>query len=431
MQYSGSDDVAAPVFSPALAPAQGVAAAAALFREAFDAEPDGVWYAPGRVNLIGEHTDYNGGLALPIALPHRAHLALRRRDDRTVRLVSSQTRDSVDVLDLDVIGPKGTPGEVRHWNAYVAGVAWALERDGLGPLAGFDAALHSCVPLGGGLSSSAALEAATAVALDEVNDLGLAGTADEPDDEGRARLAAACVRAENEMAGAPTGGLDQAASLRAAAGRALELDCRTGRARRVPFDLEGAGLALLVIDTRARHSLVDGQYGARRAACEKAARILGVELLADLEAADLEERLADLAACGEPDAAELVKRTRHVVTEIERTRDLVALLRDGRPLAGDKLARAGALMNASHESLRADYECTCPELDAAVEAARAAGAHGARMTGGGFGGSAIALVDADAVDAVARAVVAAYAREGFTPPAFLDAVPSAPAGRLA
>ena len=187
MQYSGSDDVAAPVFSPALAPAQGVAAAAALFREAFDAEPDGVWYAPGRVNLIGEHTDYNGGLALPIALPHRAHLALRRRDDRTVRLVSSQTRDSVDVLDLDVIGPKGTPGEVRHWNAYVAGVAWALERDGLGPLAGFDAALHSCVPLGGGLSSSAALEAATVVALDEVNGLGLAGTADAPDDEGRAR----------------------------------------------------------------------------------------------------------------------------------------------------------------------------------------------------------------------------------------------------
>ena len=301
----------------------------------------------------------------------------------------------------------------------------------LGPLAGFDAALHSCVPLGGGLSSSAALEAATAVALDEVNDLGLAGTADEPDDEGRARLAAACVRAENEMAGAPTGGLDQAASLRAAAGRALELDCRTGRARRVPFDLAGAGLALLVIDTRARHSLVDGQYGARRSACERAARILGVELLADLEAADLEGRLADLAACGEPDAAELVRRTRHVVTEIERTRDLVALLRDGRPLAGDKLARAGALMNASHESLRADYECTCPELDAAVEAARTAGAHGARMTGGGFGGSAIALVDADAVDAVARAVVAAYAREGFTPPAFLDAVPSAPAGRLA
>ena len=419
-----------PVFSPALSAEQGREAATDLFRTALGGEPDGVWYAPGRVNIIGEHTDYNGGLALPIALPHRAHLALRAREDRTVRLVSSQAR-AVEVLDLDRIGPKGTPGEIPHWAAYVAGVAWALERDGLGPLAGFDAALHSCVPLGGGLSSSAALEAATAVALDEVNDLGLAGTADEPDDEGRARLAAACVRAENEMAGAPTGGLDQAASLRAAAGRALELDCRTGRARRVPFDLAGAGLALLVIDTRARHSLVDGQYGARRAACERAARILGVELLADLEAADLEERLADLAACGEPDAAELVRRTRHVVTEIERTRDLVALLRDGRPLAGDKLARAGELMDASHESLRADYECTCPELDAAVEAARAAGAHGARMTGGGFGGSAIALVDADAVDAVARAVVAAYAREGFTPPAFLDAVPSAPAGRLA
>ena len=422
---------AAPVFSPALDPREGAADATALLREALGGEPDGVWYAPGRVNIIGEHTDYNGGLALPIALPHRAYLALRRREDRMVRLVSSRARESVDVLDLDAVGPRGAPGEVHGWSAYIAGVAWALERDGLGPLSGFDAALVSCVPLGGGLSSSAALECATAVALDEVDGLALAGPARTPDDAGRARLVTACVRAENEVAGAPTGGMDQSASLRCRAGHALRLDCRTGGVEQVPFDLEGAGLALLVIDTRAEHSLVDGQYGARRAACERAARTLGVELLADVPPGELDAHLGRLAGCGQAGAEELVRRTRHVVTEIDRTRRLVALLEDDRPLAGAKLEEVGALMSASHDSLRDDYECTCPELDVAVEAARAAGAHGARMTGGGFGGSAIALVDAGEADAVARAVVRAYAEAGFAAPAFLNALPSGPAGRLA
>ena len=422
---------AAPVFSPALSPQEGVTAATALFREALGGEPDGVWYAPGRVNIIGEHTDYNGGLALPIALPHRAYLALRRREDRAVRLVSSRARQSIEVLDLDAIGPRGADGEVHGWSAYIAGVAWALERDGLGPLSGFDAALASCVPLGGGLSSSAALECATAVALDEVDGLALAGPARTPDDAGRARLVTACVRAENEVAGAPTGGMDQSASLRCRAGHALRLDCRTGGVEQVPFDLAGAGLALLVIDTRAEHSLVDGQYGARRTACERAARALGVELLADVPPGELDAHLGRLAGCGQAGAEELVKRTRHVVTEIDRTRRLVALLEDDRPLAGAKLEEVGALMSASHDSLRDDYECTCPELDVAVEAARAAGAHGARMTGGGFGGSAIALVDAGEADAVARAVVRAYAEAGFAAPAFLNALPSGPAGRLA
>ena len=347
-----------------------------------------------------------------------------------MRLVSSRARQSIEVLDLDAIGPRGADGEVHGWSAYIAGVAWALERDGLGPLSGFDAALVSCVPLGGGLSSSAALESATAVALDEVDGLALAGPARTPDDAGRARLVTACVRAENEVAGAPTGGMDQSASLRCRAGHALRLDCRTGGVEQVPFDLAGAGLALLVIDTRAEHSLVDGQYGARRAACEKAARTLGVDLLADVPPDDLDARLSRLAGSGEADADELVRRTRHVVTEIDRTRRLVALLDDDRPLAGAKLEEVGALMNASHDSLRDDYECSCPELDMAVEAARKAGAHGARMTGGGFGGSAIALVDADSADAVARAVVVAYAEAGFTAPAFLNAIPSAPAGRL-
>ena len=418
----------APVFAPALSATEGAEAATALFREVFEAEPDGVWYAPGRVNIIGEHTDYNGGLALPIALPHRAHLALRRREDRVVRLVSPQTREKVDVMDLDTIGPKGTPGEVEHWASYIAGVAWSLERDGFENLPGFDAALVSCVPLGGGLSSSAALECSAAVAIDEVAHLGLAGTAQEPDDAGRARLVTNCVRTENEMAGAPTGGMDQSASLRCREGHALELDCRDGSVAHVPFDLAAEDLALLVIDTKAKHSLDDGQYGARRAACERAAQFLGVELLADIAIEDLPQALERLSSAD--DADELVKRTRHVVTEIDRTRRLVDLLQDGRPLRGEKLAEVGRLMDASHESLRVDYECTCPELDVAVEAARAAGAHGARMTGGGFGGSAIALVDAKAVRAVAAAVAQAYEREGFNPPAFLDAVPAAPAGRL-
>ena len=422
---------AAPVFSPALDPREGAADATALLREALGGEPDGVWYAPGRVNIIGEHTDYNGGLALPIALPHRAYLALRRREDRMVRLVSSRARESVDVLDLDAVGPRGAPGEVHGWSAYIAGVAWALERDGLGRGGGFAAALVAWVPRGGGRSAAAAGVCAPAGALDEVDGLALAGPACAPDDAGRARLVAACVRAENEVAGAPTGGMDQSASLRCRAGHALRLDCRTGGVEQVPFDLEGAGLALLVIDTRAEHSLVDGQYGARRAACERAARTLGVELLADVPPGELDAHLGRLAGCGQAGAEELVRRTRHVVTEIDRTRRLVALLEDDRPLAGAKLEEVGALMSASHDSLRDDYECTCPELDVAVEAARAAGAHGARMTGGGFGGSAIALVDAGEADAVARAVVRAYAEAGFAAPAFLNALPSGPAGRLA
>lgn len=417
-----------PSFSPALGREDGVAQASALFCEAFAVEPDGVWAAPGRVNIIGEHTDYNGGLALPIALPHRAFVAMRAREDRTVRLVSALNPSEVSVLDLDTIGPKGSAGEVPQWNAYIAGVAWALEQEGLGPVAGFDAALVSCVPLGGGLSSSAALECATAMALDELGGLGLAGSLQEPDDAGRAQLVPVCVRAENDMAGAPTGGMDQSASLRAQAGHALALDCRDGSVRQVPLDLKAAGLALLVIDTKAAHSLADGQYGARRAACERAAAVLDVEQLVDIEPEGLDAALERLAE--ESDGEELARRVRHVVTEIARTRALMALLEDGQALTGVELEHVGALLNASHDSLRDDYECSCPELDVAVEAARAAGAHGARMTGGGFGGSAIALVDAEGVAEVAQAVVAAYEEAGFGAPAFLEAVPSMPAGRV-
>ena len=410
------------VWAAAATPDEGAAHATDLFRDAFGYEPRGVWSAPGRVNIIGEHVDYNGGPCLPIALSHRAYVALSPREDRTIRLISPQTREAIDVLDLDVIGPKGTPGEVaNHWTAYLAGVAWALEQAGYGPLPGFDAALWSCVPLGGGLSSSAALECATAVALDEVCSLGLAGTIEAPNDEGRKVLVDAARAAENQVAGANTGGLDQTASLRCSEGHALALDCRDMSTRQVPFDLSAVGLELLVIDTRAKHSLADGQYGSRRADCEESARILGVGQLVDVE--DLDEATAALGN------ERLAARTRHVVSEIARTRAFIELLDEG-PLEGTRLAVAGALLNDSHDSLRDDYEVSCEELDVAVEAARAAGAHGARMTGGGFGGSAITLVDAHSVEGVARAVAAAYAERGWEPPHFIRSLPGPPAGRL-
>ena len=408
-------------WSAALSAEEGRKLAAQLFEETFDYQPQDVWSAPGRVNVIGEHVDYNGGPCLPIALPHRAFIAYSPREDRLLRLVSPQTREAVDELDLDRIAPRGCEGEVSGWAAYLSGVAWALEKSGYGPLHGFDAALYSCVPRGGGLSSSAALECAMAVAIDEAEGLGLAGSVSQPNDAGRAILVECARMAENQIAGANTGGLDQTASLRCLSGHALALDCRDMSVEHIPFDLESQGLALLVIDTRAAHSLADGQYGQRRADCEEAARQLGVEQLVDVE--DLEAATQALSD------ERLIKRMRHVVSEIARTRALIELLNQG-PLEGYRLKVVGALMNDSHDSLRDDYEVSCLELDVAVEAARAAGAYGARMTGGGFGGSAIALVDRERLEETAQAVAQAYSERGLDAPAFIVAVPSAPAGKL-
>ncbi|MFC7406467.1 galactokinase [Georgenia alba] len=410
---------------------EGTARASELFTTTYGGAPDGVFSAPGRVNIIGEHTDYNGGLALPIALPHRTYVAVARREDRTIRLVSSAAGGDVVEVDLDAVGPAGTPSEVSGWASYVAGVAWALEQEGLArDLPGLDVAVVSCVPTGSGLSSSAALECAVAVAWDEVADLGLAGSVEEPSDAGRSRLVSACVRAENEIAGAPTGGMDQAASLRARAGHALLLDCRDGAVEHVPLDLAAAGLELLVVDTRAEHSHAGGEYGQRRATCEAAASRLGVpDLRAVAEATmagetTLEEILARLAD------DEQRARVRHVVTEIERVRRLVRRLRDhpGTQLRGEALDQVGEALDASHDSLRDDYEVSARELDLVVDVARAHGAHGARMTGGGFGGSAIALVEADRADEVTAAVARAFDEAGLRAPGFLPAVAAGPAG---
>ncbi|MCP2264957.1 galactokinase [Promicromonospora thailandica] len=388
-----------------------------LFTRSFDGSPEGVWSAPGRVNLIGEHTDYNAGLCLPTALPHRTYIALRPREDDRVRLVSAQAEGVWEANLSDV-----APGTVTDWGAYVAGVAWALGQAGY-KVGGFDAAVDSCVPFGAGLSSSAALEASVAVALDAVAGLGLAAS-----DAGRAELVDASRLAENEIAGAPTGGLDQSASLRCREGHALLLDFRPGlkpleSGVPVPFDLATAGLTLLVVDTRAEHSHVSGEYGARREACERAAALLGLESLREiaptLGGVGLDRALAELEP-HDPDGV-LRRRVRHVVSEIDRTARFADLVREGRA------ADVGPFMLASHASLRDDYEVSCRELDLVVDTAVAAGALGARMTGGGFGGSAIALVRLSDVDAVARAVANAFADADLTAPAFLLAPPSAPA----
>ena len=372
---------------------------AGAFAQQFGHKPTGVWSAPGRVNLIGEHTDYNNGLCLPIAMPQRAWLAASARDDDIIRLHSVELGEATAVA-LDDVAP-GRPG---GWAAYQAGVLWAMRQAGL-PVRGVDAVLRSDVPIGSGLSSSAAIEGCLAVAASALFGLNLADN-----DLGLAKLAALCQRAENDIAGAPTGGLDQTASLRAQAGKALLIDfddlddAGLPSAAQVPFDLTADGLALLVMNTHAPHANVDGQYGARRRACHAAAEALGVPNLRAVSPDDLADALARLS---DP---ELARAVRHVVTETERVRLAVAAAE-----ARD-WARVGELFDASHASLRDDYRVSCDQLDVACAVARNCGALGARMTGGGFGGSAIALIEKDVADAVAPRLEAEYAARGWAAP---------------
>ncbi len=386
--------------------AEVVEAVAGAFTRLVGREPAGVWSAPGRVNLIGEHTDYNDGLCLPIALPQRTYAAASLRADGRLRVHSLQRDETVEVTLAEV-----TPERPGGWAAYVAGVLWALGRSGQ-RVGGLDVVIDSTVPVGAGLSSSAALECSVAAAADELFGLGLMGSA-----EGRERLARACMAAENVIAGAPTGGLDQTAALGCRERAALLLDCRSGETRQVPFDPARHGHALLVTDTRAEHALVDGQYAARRQSCEEAARLLGVPTLRDVPVSGLEAAVTRLPS------DEMRARVRHVVTEIDRVGRAAAALE-----AGD-LAQVGRLFDASHASLRDAYEVSCAELDVATETARAQGALGARMTGGGFGGSCIALVPAGSVEAVSVAIAAAFEERGFAPPASFAVVASGSARR--
>jgi galactokinase len=357
--------------------------AARAYREQFSEEPGLVVSAPGRVNLIGEHTDYNGGFVLPCAIDRRIAVAEGAGEGALYSADFDETR-LIDNKD-------------SSWADYPRGVAWAMGEAGY-EIGEFRAAFAGDVPLGSGLSSSAAIEAATALALDASFGLGVE----------RADLAIICQRAENDYVGVGTGIMDQYASLLCEAGAALLVDCRSLEAESVPLDLEVAGLALIVCDTRVERGLADTGYNDRRATCERAARTLGVEQLRDATEGDL-----DLLSGAE------LKRARHVVSENARVLEAVGALRDR------DFEEFGRLMYASHASLRDDYEVSTPELDTFVEAAEQHGARGARLTGAGFGGCAIALVSEGGTAAFTNACEREFAGRGFEVPVFYNFVPAA------
>ncbi|MBH0009940.1 galactokinase [Salinibacterium sp. SWN1162] len=380
----------------------------ARFTEFMGHAPEGVWSAPGRVNLIGEHTDYNEGFVLPFAIDRRTRAAVGLRTDGVIRVTSTFDHTAVE-FPLAGLEAARTAGEIVGWSAYPLGVAWALGQHGadLSSVTGVDILIDSTVPVGAGLSSSAAIESSVALALNDLWNL----------DFTREKLAKVGQLAENEVVGAPTGIMDQSASLLGAADAAVFLDCRSLEAQVVPLGLAKAGLSILVMDTRVSHSHATGGYSERRAACEAGAAAMGTSSLRDVSVGDLDrarELLDDVT----------FRRVRHVVTENQRVLDTVRVLGAEGPLA------IGALLDASHVSMRDDFEISIPELDLAVETARDNGAIGARMTGGGFGGAAIALVPHALVPAVEAAVVAAFAAAGYGEPVTFTVTPSQGAQRM-
>jgi galactokinase len=359
----------------------------------------GVWSAPGRANLMGEHTDYNQGLVLPFAIAQSVTVAAARRDDGMLVLRSRQAPAESTAIALDSLAP----GAVSGWAAYPAGVAWALREAGY-RIPGATIDINSDLPVGAGLSSSAGLECSTALAL-----TGLAGCSVP-----RRELVEIARRAENDFIGVPSGIMDQSASLLCEAGHALLLDCGTLEISQVPFDPAAADVGLLIVNTRAEHTHAGGDYARRRSECEEAARQLGVPFLGCLtDAADV-GRLADPVLRG---------RARHVITDNARVLAAVDLLRSA-SADPDVYREIGALLFEAHRSLRDDFEISWPHANVTVDAASAAGALGARMIGGGFGGSVLALVPADAGPAVRTAIADAFARRSWATPEFIDTVPS-------
>ncbi len=367
-------------------------AALALLGRMTDAAPLGVWSAPGRVNLIGEHTDYNDGFVLPFAIDARTAVAVAPRTDAVLRVSSSfdDSAASVQIADLDALFASPAPDSVPE----------TARPHGL------DLAIASSVPVGAGLSSSAAIECAVAVALSEL--WGAELSAKDLTRVGRT--------AENEAVGAPTGIMDQTASMLGEADAAVFLDCRTLATEIVPLGLEPADLEVLVIDTLVTHAHSTGGYRERRASCEQGAAAMDVAMLRDLAPGDLERAASVMDEV-------TFRRVRHVVTEDARVLETVRVLRESGPRA------IGELLLASHASMRDDFEISVPELDTAVEAAMSGGAIGARMTGGGFGGAAIALVPRDRLDAVTDAVTAAFSASGFRAPRIFTVQPSVGAHR--
>lgn len=362
------------------------------FLETFGAEPDLVAAAPGRVNLIGEHIDYSDGFVLPFAIKDRTLVAARKRGDSTVRIASAQRRNKIVTVDISKVKP-GLKGE---WERYALGVLWAL-----GVKDGVDLLIDGHVPLGAGLSSSAALECSVATAMNHLFDLGF----------NLEELARLTQKAENQYVGVPCGIMDQSVSLMATQGSALLLDCRDLTTKNIPFDVASSGLELLIIDTQAHHALTDGGYAERRASCESVVAKLGITSLRELTMEQLENSRGLLTE------TEFV-RARHAVTEMKRVLECVEAL------SNSDFAKVGQLINQSHASLRDDYTVSCPELDTAVEAALAAGSLGSRMVGGGFGGSAIALIQASKTTETIKAVEKAFSSKGFKAPRFFTSLPS-------
>ena len=361
------------------------------FQTVFGKAPDVVATAPGRINLIGEHVDYSDGFVLPFAITNRTTVSISVRDDSKIRLASAQKQSSLFEIDIKDL----KPGSDGKWERYPLGVIWAL-----GIKSGLDIYVDGKVPLGAGLSSSAALECSVAVALNHLFELGYTSK----------ELAKLSQKAENDYVGVPCGIMDQSISLMGKAGNALLLDCRDLSTKLVPIDLAAHDLELLIIDTQAHHALVDGGYAERRANCESAATKLG-KSMRDLTIAELEankEKLSNIE----------YRRARHAVTEIARVLQCVEAL------SSKNFKLVGQLITDSHKSLRDDYNVSCPELDVAVDAALKVGALGARMVGGGFGGSAIALLKLDQIDEAKEAISKSFTLNGFKAPRFFESLPS-------
>jgi galactokinase len=355
------------------------------------------WEAPGRVNLIGEHTDYNEGFVLPFAIGQRTRTRGRSRDDGLVLVRSTQALEPVEF-------PVTTrPGDVQGWAAYAAGMVWALTEAGC-RVRGVDLKLAGDLPVGAGLASSAALACSVGAVLAD-----LAGVA--VDRQTMARLA---HLAENAYVGMPCGMMDQLACMHAQPGQAMLIDTRSLALEQIPLRLADEGLSIVAIDTKARHTLVEGPYADRRRECEQATSALGLTALRDAGTADL-ARLADPV---------LRARARHVIDENDRVLEVAELLRSG------QVRRIGGLLTGSHRSLREDFQVSCKELDLAVESSLDSGAYGARMIGAGFGGSAIALVDSEHVGRLISNVQAAFAAESLPTPSAFAVLPSSGARRL-
>ena len=362
------------------------------FEKAFGHSPDICASAPGRVNLIGEHIDFSEGFVLPFAINDSTDVAIAKTNENVIKIASAQRNSEVISIAISKISPalKG------DWERYVLGVLWSL-----GITSGLEIFIDGKVPVGAGLSSSAALEASIATALNSLFSLGH----DLP------TLARLCQKAENDYVGMPCGIMDQSVSLMAEKGSALLLDCRDLSTKNISFDVASHGLELLIIDTQVHHELVDGGYAERRASCDSVVAKLKIVSMRHLSMDQFLSRRSEITD------TEFI-RAHHAVTEIKRVLDAVTALEKS------DFVELGKLINASHVSLRDDYTVSCPELDCAVDASLAAGALGARMVGGGFGGSAIALIKAENVVSTKLAIEKAFEAKGYKAPRFFTSLPS-------